>query len=925
MPASSVSRLPTLLLGTFVATAILLASLGIFYYQAERQIEYHSPHQHAILDIVQYATLANLWLEGIIKGDQRADINTVRGLFDEAEEYTTALLKGGVNSTEGEHILALETPSLRQQTRALLKLLGNLRHQGEQRFAIHALPGNQLMEQDLDSLFSKFITAAKNLERAITEKARLARLQFKYIAWSIMGGLFSCALLGTCLIIRFERQRARNLAAIKQAARESAAQRDSLRDRTLRLELAIQASQGSIYEYDIPTDDLSYAGGRFAELLGLDDESLVAIRHYTGWLEERAHPNDKQALRQALTQFHQGVQEQFSYLCRIDRQGEWAWLQLRACALERDHSGHVLRAAGVITDQSERKHSENALFEEKERLEVTLHSIGDGVISTDPGGRIEYLNPAAERLTGWSAAQAVGKRLAEVFYIVDELSGEPSSDPVRRCLEDENAVELPAPTLLLGRGGEEYAIQYSAATIHCPAGDIQGVVLVFKDVTDARRMEQELSYQATHDPLTGLVNRNEFGHRLHSALTTTRESGTIHTLLYLDLDQFKLVNDTAGHIAGDGLLQEIAQLLQSKIRTRDTLARLGGDEFSVLLEGCPREKGSGIAQSLVLALRNHRFQWEGKSFDIGVSIGLVAINGDTLDAVELMSQADVACYAAKESGRNRVQVYESDGAELSPRHNEILRATELSRHLENERFCLHAQAIMPLDNKQVPLHLEILVRLLNDEGEILPPASFIPAAERFGIMAAIDRWVIKTTLSQYHAVVESVGEVTLAINLSGNSLTDDDLLDFVLEQLALNKVPAGQICFEITETAAIANLNQASHFIRHLRRHGCRFALDDFGSGLSSFAYLKNLPIDYLKIDGSFVRDMVDDPIDHAMVAAINQVGKTMVIRTIAEWVENPETMRALQELGVDYAQGYGIGKPVPLEEIRRPDVRLAG
>ncbi len=924
-PAISTSRLRNLLLGAFIATATLLGSLGIFYYQAERQITYHAPHQHAILDIVQYTTLANLWLEGIIKGDKHADINTIRELFDEAEEYATALLKGGEQSDEGEQILALEPASpLRQQAGELIKLLGSLRHQSEQRFAAYVLPDSHPLDHDTDNLFSSFIASAEKLKDAVEEKALLARLRFKHIAWNIMGGLFTCALLVSFLIVRFERQRGQDLLALQRAARESDVQSEALRDRTQRLNLALEAAQGGVYEYSVPTGQLDYAGEGFAKHLSLDDTQLTDIQHYTRWLEERAHPDDRASLHQAFEKFHLGVEGKFNFLCRIYRQGQWAYLQFRARALEKNTRGHVLRANGVVTDRTERMRFENALSEEKERLQVTLHSIGDGVISTDPKGCIEYLNPAAERLTGWEASKAAGESLSTVFNIVDEDSGKPIQSPLEHCLEQKNVVQLPAPTLLLADGGEEYAIQYTAAPIHAPDGAIHGVVLVFKDVTEARRMEQELSYQATHDPLTGLVNRKEFGHRLHTALNITRESGAVHTLLFLDLDQFKLVNDTAGHLAGDALLQEISKLLQSKIRTHDTLARLGGDEFGVLLEGCPREKGQGIAQSMVTTLRSHRFEWEGKSFGIGVSIGLVPVNGDTLDTVELMSQADVACYAAKDAGRNRVQVYESDGSELSPGHNEILRATELSHHLENERFCLYAQAIAPLNDVQAPLHLEILVRLLSDEGDILSPASFIPAAERFGIMAAIDRWIIKTTLAQFHAVTTSVGEVIIAINLSGNSLTDDDLLDFVLKQLAINKVPPEQICFEITETAAIANLNQASHFIRQLRRHGCRFALDDFGSGLSSFSYLKNLPIDYLKIDGSFVRDLVDDPIDHAMVAAINQVGKIMGIKTIAEWVENPETMRALQELGVDYAQGYAIGKPVPLEEIRRPAIQLA-
>ncbi|PWB57238.1 MAG: GGDEF domain-containing protein [Nitrosomonadales bacterium] len=434
---------------------------------------------------------------------------------------------------------------------------------------------------------------------------------------------------------------------------------------------------------------------------------------------------------------------------------------------------------------------------------------------------------------------------------------------------------------------------------------------------------ERLSYQASHDALTGLVNRREFERRLERALLSAREEGRVHALCYLDLDQFKIVNDTCGHVAGDELLRQLTVLLQSKVRDADTLARLGGDEFGVLLDNCPLEQAEIVADLLRQTVRDFHFAWQEKPFVIGVSIGLVPIDQDagSLDAV--LSCADAACYAAKDLGRNRVHLYRAEDGDLVQRQGEMHWVARITRAIEENRFRLYYQTIMPIQEQaHEGKHFEILLRLIDDNGLLVPPMAFIPAAERYNLMPSIDRWVVSTAFGLYWKIFPECREVqegkghTCTVNLSGPSLCDEHFLGFIKRQFALYKVPYKHLCFEITETAAITNLAKAMDFISELRSHGCRFSLDDFGSGLSSFTYLKNMQVDYLKIDGSFVRDMVDDPMDAAMVSSINQIGHVMGLKTIAEFVENEAVLAKLRELGVDFVQGYGVEHPKPLDDL---------
>lgn len=473
--------------------------------------------------------------------------------------------------------------------------------------------------------------------------------------------------------------------------------------------------------------------------------------------------------------------------------------------------------------------------------------------------------------------------------------------------------------MLVSRHGTRFSVEDTAAPIRDRDGRVVGAVLVFHDVTESRRLAREVAYQATHDALTGLVNRREFEQRLERVLETSRSNSDEHALCYIDLDQFKIVNDTCGHMAGDELLRQIRGVFEPHTRHRDTLARVGGDEFALLMEHCPLGQAGRVAEGLRQAVDEFRFTWEGNTFHLGASIGLVPITAESGTSADVLRNADAACYTAKELGRNRIHVYRRNDRKLQRRHGDTEWMARIQQALESGAFELHAQPIARVSAHGAPARAiyEVLLRLKDRSGELVRPGAFLPAVERYNLVGRLDRWVIQHTLDMLAENRPFLNRLGICfINLSGLSLADQELFDFVADALDHSPVPPEKIGFEITESAAVGNLASALELINTLRNRGCHFSLDDFGSGLSSFAYLKNLPVDYLKMDGAFVRDIATDPIDRAMVKSIHEVATVMGIHGIAEFVETPAVLERLREIGVEYAQGYAIGHPRPFREV---------
>ncbi|MBL7004888.1 MAG: EAL domain-containing protein [Gammaproteobacteria bacterium] len=561
----------------------------------------------------------------------------------------------------------------------------------------------------------------------------------------------------------------------------------------------------------------------------------------------------------------------------------------------------------ALHDITERKRADDEL----RKLSFAVKSSSSAILIADLKGNIEFINPKYTQITGYKKAEATGLNLRI-------LNAEEMPEKVYEDLwaTISSGSEWKGKLKSQKKNGQLYWSQNSISGVKNTAGEITHYIVVQDDVTHEYEMSEQLNFQASHDPLTGLINRREFERRAQRLLASYQKDMGEHAMCFLDLDQFKIINDTCGHIAGDELLSQISEVLLNTVRNRDTLARLGGDEFGILMEHCTLEQAQRVANEILKNIRNYQLVWEGQSYRVGISIGLVAITGTTFNLSELLKQADAACYMAKEHGRNRIHIYHPADNELVQRQGEVLWVNRINRALEDNSFCLYAQPIVSLSSEK-DKHYELLVRLQDEDGSIIPPGAFLPAAERYNLMYEIDEWVIKNAFSLLASNPNFVEDIHfISINLSGASLTNKKFLDTVITQLKTSNIDASKICFEITETVAISNLKMATHFISVLKEIGCNFALDDFGSGLSSFGYLKNLPVDYLKIDGMFVRDIVNDEISRAMVKSINEIGQLMKMGTIAEYVENNEIKHLLEDMGVNYVQGYGIGKPVPFLEV---------
>ncbi len=590
------------------------------------------------------------------------------------------------------------------------------------------------------------------------------------------------------------------------------------------------------------------------------------------------------------------------------RQGAYAYL--RKPFHPDELSATLERAFERIELEREKAKAERAL----RRYEQIVAATADLMAFVDAEGIVRAVNDAYLNAYGRTRDAVVGAPLRAVH-------GEPAFDadfqePLERCLGGEGVrfqawCELPS--------GSRHFIEFAMYPDRGDGGADRGVVVSGRDLTEAQALSEKLSYQARHDDLTGLVNRREFESRLANLIEEARDGEVAHALCYLDLDQFKVVNDTCGHVAGDELLRQIGAALPGVVRRGDVVARLGGDEFGVLIVNCTLAQARRVAEGLRDAIGHLNFRWHDATFNVGVSIGLVAITTESEGPDGVMSLADRACYAAKESGRNRVQVFREDDSRLAERHGEMQWVTRLQQALDDERFFLEFQPIRAVQG-DAELHAwEVLVRLRTDDGTVVYPGDFLGAAERYGLAARLDTWVSTEAMRLLQGGVPPGGGaplpegVMLMVNLSGHSLGDERFRHAVLEVLAATPLPASRrLCFEITETAAISNLAHASQFMAEARRHGCLFALDDFGAGLSSFAYLKNLPVEIVKIDGQFVRDIDDDPIHFALVKSINEIGHVMGKQTIAEFVESEAVLERLREIGVDYAQGYCLGRPGP-------------
>ncbi|HQT00633.1 MAG: hypothetical protein B7Y26_00910 [Hydrogenophilales bacterium 16-64-46] len=557
-----------------------------------------------------------------------------------------------------------------------------------------------------------------------------------------------------------------------------------------------------------------------------------------------------------------------------------------------------------------------ALHRALEKAQITLMSIGDAVIATDVDGRVETMNPIAESLTGWSADTASGQPLDTVFNIINEVSREPASNPVTRCLAEGRIVGLANHTALIARDGREYVIEDSAAPIRARNGEVLGAILVFRDVTEDRLLQRQLGFMATHDALTQIYNRRHFERELERAVQVGRRSATPQAMLYIDLDHFKLVNDTAGHAVGDALLLAVTTALTRRVRGSDVLARLGGDEFGVLLCSVDMSEARKIGEEMLAALNAVDFQHDGTRYSAAASIGIALIDRNATNAADIMRRADIACYVAKREGRNKLHLYQDSDSSNAGSVSEVRLANRIRHLLATNGFGLVFQPIVKLADRSVARH-ETLLRMTDESGKTLSPASFIPFAERNGLMPQIDLWVVAQAFDLIETHFRRGRPLPLSINLSGQTLGDSAAVEKLRALCDRFFAPPYLVEFEITETAALAlaQIDQTRDFMRELRGRGFRFALDDFGTGFSSLAYLKYLPVDVIKIDGAFVRDIVGDAVDQAMVRSICQIARSLGKQTVAEYVENQAILDRLIEIGVDYVQGYHLGRPAALPE----------
>jgi diguanylate cyclase (GGDEF)-like protein/PAS domain S-box-containing protein len=597
----------------------------------------------------------------------------------------------------------------------------------------------------------------------------------------------------------------------------------------------------------------------------------------------------------------------------INGNDQGLWVEAQSAVIEFRGGKAILT---IARDVSHRKNIEVSLSRSKRQAQYTLESISEGVITTDNEGRIDYVNRAGETMIGVNRDDASGHKIGELFSLVDEADRRQLGDPVERCLSIRRRVNMGRRALLVSRDGKhEHSIEISASPIKGPGNGISGTVVVFHDVSEIRGLARQMSYQATHDGLTGLINRREFERRLQEALDSAHAEEAMHILFYMDLDRFKAVNDSCGHMAGDNMLREVAALIKDQVRDSDYIGRLGGDEFGTLLIGCPIEKAQQIAADICNAVADYRFVWKDKIFNIGISVGLVQINHSSGTLQDVLSAADSACYVAKQHGRGQVHVYSARDEAIARERGDIQWLRQLQEALHEGKFDLAVQPIIATgaSTGSGPA-VEVLIRMPDKRGRHNNTADFLRSAERYQLMSQIDRWVVNTTLAAINSgEIKLASQRSCAINISGQTLADEGFLGFVVEALDHSGVSASSICFEVTESAISTNVQHAQRFIEVLHGIGCEFALDDFGSGLGSFSSLKHLPVDYLKIDGTYTRNLSSDEVNQEMVSAMIKLARTMEFRVVAEQVEEQQDFDWLRNVGVDFVQGNFVEAPSTL------------
>ncbi len=577
------------------------------------------------------------------------------------------------------------------------------------------------------------------------------------------------------------------------------------------------------------------------------------------------------------------------------------------------------RAMRYATD---RTHTLKALKASEAKFRELFENVATGVFQSSPDGKILSANPAMVRLLGYETEEELlDLDIAEDVYMYRE-----DRDNWLRAINSEGEIRS-AELILRRKDGRKMVAMENAHAVRDQAGKVMYYEGTITDITEAHELSKQLSYEASHDALTGLINRREFELRLERLLETAQSDRLDHAVCYVDLDQFKVINDSCGHVAGDELLRQLGNALLEQVRKGDTLARLGGDEFGVLLQHCSLEDATAVARELLRTVQDFQFVWANNTFSVGASIGLVPIDQNFRRMTDVLSAADAACYAAKDHGRNRLHIYQEDDEEVARRHGEKQWVSRVKQALAEDRFFLDVQPIVAVARGDRPQRLyEILVRMKDDQGNSVPPGAFLPAVERYNLATRLDLWVIGKTLDWMTANVEQIDDIArFFINLSADTLGEPSSADAICDLLSAHDLPAHKICFEITEAAAIANLSRANQLIKALRNRGCKFSLDDFGTGLSSFAYLKALPVDYLKIDGLYVRDIADDPVDYEVVRAINDVGHVMGKEIIAEAVESDVILDKLEGMGVDYAQGFGLGRPRSIDDLASAEYQILG